>query len=120
MSHDQPPRRGEVRSRLLSVTGGVVVAALVGGLLLWHGQIGEMLGLAADKKPVVSTLSAPPIAEPPATTLVTPTPTRDPSTPPATPKTPRTKKTAKPPKQAKLSGEESIDGLSPKLKARLK
>lgn len=124
MTNDQPPRRtGVVRTRLLSVTGGVVVGAVVGGLLLWHGQVGEMLGLAADKEPVVSTVSAPAIAAPPVTTLVTPTPsdrpTRSPSTPPSTPKTPQTKKTTKPPKKSKPSGEESIDGLSPKLKARL-
>ena len=104
---------------MLSVTGGVVVGAVVGGLLLWHGQVGELLGLAADKQPVVSTVSAPAVAAPPATTLLTPAPTpisrptHRPSTPPSTPKTPRPKKTVKP------SREESIDGLSPKLKARL-
>jgi D-alanyl-D-alanine carboxypeptidase len=124
MTNALPPRRtGAVRTRLLSVTVGVVVGAVVGGLLLWHGQVGEMLGLAADKEPVVSTVSAPAIAAPPVTTLVTPTPsdppTRSPSTPPSTPKTPQTKKTTKPPKKSKPSGEESIDGLSPKLKARL-
>ena len=125
MTDHLPPRRaGVVRTRLLSVTGVVVAAAVVGGLLLWHGQVGEMLGLAADKEPVVSTVSAPALAAPPATTSATRTPsappTRKPSTPP---KTPRSTGTPKPPKKTakpKPSSEESIDGLSPKLKARLR
>ena len=43
-----PPRRpGAVRTRLLSVTGVVVVGLVGGSLLLWHAQLGDTLGLAA-------------------------------------------------------------------------
>ena len=119
MRNDLPPRRtGAVRTRLLSVTGVVFVGAVIGSLLLWHAQLGEMFGLAADKEPVVSSVSAPAVGAPLAeTTLATPTPTRSPSNPSRTPTT------TKPPKKKTVkttpSREESIDGLSPKLKARL-
>ncbi|MFD3405422.1 M15 family metallopeptidase [Kribbella sp. NPDC058693] len=123
MRNDLPPRRpGGVRTRLLSVIGVVGVGAVVGSLLLWHAQVGDFLGLAADKEPVVSTVSAPAVGAPPATpsTAATETPTRRPTYPPSTPtKTPSTtptkKSTTKP-----VVREESISGLSPKLKARLK
>jgi zinc D-Ala-D-Ala carboxypeptidase len=124
MRNDLPPRRtGAVRTRLLSVIGVGAVVAVVGSLLVWHAQVGDFLGLAADKEPVVSTVSAPAVGAPPATTpstLATETPTRRPTDPPSTPtKTPSTtptkKSTTKP-----VVREESISGLSPKLKARLK
>jgi D-alanyl-D-alanine carboxypeptidase len=126
MSNDLPPRRpGAVRTRLLSVIGVVGVGAVAGALLLWHAQVGDFLGLAADKEPVVSTVSAPAVGAPPATTPAasTPTPTRRPTYPPSTPpKTPSTtptkQKTTEP--TTSVVREESINGLSPKLKARLK
>ena len=127
MSDDLPPRRdGAARTRLLSVIGVVGVGAVVGSLLLWHGQVTDVLGLGADKTPVVSTVGAPAIGDPP-TTLVTPTPSRrttktpaTPTTPPRTATTPTKKPTQKPTKKpAKISREESIDGLSPTLKKRL-
>jgi hypothetical protein len=129
MTGDLPPRRrGAVRTRLLSVIGVVgvgVVGLVAGSLVLWHAQVGDFLGLAADKEPVVSTVSAPAVAGPPATTPAasTPTPTRRPTYPPPTPsKTPSTTPTKKKTTEPTTSGvrEESINGLSPKLKARLK
>lgn len=122
MTNDLPPRRAAaVRTRLLSVTG-VVVVGVVGSLLLWHAQLGEMFGLAADKEPVVSSVSAPAVGVPPAgTTLATITPSRRPTRSPSTPST--TPSATKPPqktvKTPKPSREESIYGLSPKLRARL-
>jgi hypothetical protein len=129
MTGDLPPRRsGAVRTRWLSVIGVVGVGAVVGSLLLWHVQVGDFLGLAADKEPVVSTVSAPAIGAPPATNPATstPTPTRRPTYPPSTPpKTPSTTLTAlttpaKKSTEEPVVSEESINGLSPKLKARLK
>ncbi len=116
MRNNLPPRRtGSVRTRLLSVTGVAVVGLAVGSLVLWHGQMRELFGLAADKEPVVSSVDAPAVAQPPATTLAvkTPTPTPTLSRRPPTPKPP--KPTTKP-----SYGETSLSGLSPKLKARLK
>lgn len=119
MTNDLPPRQtGPVRTRLLSVTG-VVVVGLVGSLLLWHAQLGEMFGLAADKEPVVSSVSAPAIAAPPATTKATTTPSHTPTHKPR----PKPTRTTTPPKKTvatKPTGEESIDGLSSKLRTRLK
>lgn len=124
MRNDLPPRRsGAVRTRLLSVIGVVGVGAVAGSLLLWHAQVGDFLGLAADKEPVVSTVSAPAVGAPPATTPATstPTPTRRPTYPPSTPtKTPSSTPTKKSTTEAVVVREESINGLSPKLKARLK
>lgn len=124
MRNDLPPRRsGAVRTRLLSVIGVVGVGAVAGSLMLWHAQVGDFLGLAADKEPVVSTVSAPAVGAPPATTPATstPTPTRRPTDPPATPtKTPSSTPTKKSTTEAVVVREESINGLSPKLKARLK
>ncbi|MFI5696721.1 M15 family metallopeptidase [Kribbella sp. NPDC051586] len=125
MRNDLPPRRpGAVRTRLLSVIGVVGVGAVAGSLLLWHAQVGDFLGLAADKEPVVSTVSAPAVGAPPASTpsTTTPTPTRRPSTPAKTPtRTTSTTPTKKPAKESTpVVAEESINGLSPKLKARLK
>jgi hypothetical protein len=123
MSHDLRPRRNSAaRTRLLSVIGVVAVGAVAGSLLLWHGQVTDVLGLGADKTPVVSTVGAPAIGAPPATTSITPTPSRRTTPTPIVPTTPApTKKpTQKPTKKpTKTSREESIDGLSPTLKKRL-
>ncbi|MGW6198214.1 M15 family metallopeptidase [Kribbella sp. NPDC055110] len=125
MSHELPPRPSNTgRTRLLSVIGVVGVGSVVGALLLWHAQVGEVLGLGADKEPVVSTVGAPAIGAPPTTLRVTPTPsrrtTKTPSTPPATTTTPSKKPTQKETQQpVPVSREESIEGLSPKLKSRL-
>lgn len=124
MSNDLPSRPSTAgRTRLLSVIGVVGVGGVIGALLLWHAQVGEVLGLGADKEPVVSTVGAPAVGAPPTTTkLVTPTPSRrttsrpTPTGPPKTATTPSKKPTKKP---TPVSREESIDGLSPKLKARL-
>jgi zinc D-Ala-D-Ala carboxypeptidase len=121
MRNEQPPRRtGSVRMRLLSVTGVGVVVLAVGSVVLWHGQMGELFGLAADKEPVVSSANAPAVSAPPATTLATtaPTPTRTPRTTPKPTKKPTKSPTTDPTKRA--YGEESINGLSPTLKSRLK
>lgn len=116
MTNEQPPRRtGPVRMRLLSVTGAVLAVLAVGSLVLWHGQMGELFGLAADKEPVI--MNAPAVSGPP-TTLATSTPTPTPTrTAPKPTKTP-TKKPTKPPTKPSY-GESSINGLSPKLKSRL-
>ncbi|MGZ0148926.1 M15 family metallopeptidase [Kribbella sp. WER1] len=120
MTEDHPPDRPKGR-RLLSVIGGVGVVAVVGSLLVWHQQVGDALGLGADKVPVVSTESAPAYSVP-ATTAVptsTPTPRRTTKTPPTT--TPADKPTKKPTKKpTQVPREEDIDALSPKLEARLK
>ncbi|WP_350279041.1 M15 family metallopeptidase [Kribbella sp. HUAS MG21] len=126
MTNDLPPRPNRaVRTRLLSVIGVVGVGAVLGSLTLWHQQVGDVLGLGADKEPVVSTVSAPAIGAPPATVLVTPTPSRRTTkTPPKTATVPTKQPTKKPTRKAtekptQVSREESIDGLSPTLKKRL-
>ncbi|MFD7161075.1 M15 family metallopeptidase [Kribbella sp. NPDC059898] len=115
-----PDRRRTGRTRLLSVTGVVVVGAVAGSLLLWHQQVGDALGLGADKRPVVSTNSAPAYSAPPATTAPTRTPTarRTTTNTPTRTTTSPTKKATKKPTQ--VPREEDIDALSPKLEARLK
>jgi zinc D-Ala-D-Ala carboxypeptidase len=116
MTNDLPPRRtGTVRTRLLSVTGVAVVGLAVGSLVLWHGQMGELLGLAADKEPIVSSVDAPAVAQPPATTLAVKTPTPTPTRTSPTPAKKTPKSSTKP-----SYGEESLNGLSPKLRSRLK
>jgi D-alanyl-D-alanine carboxypeptidase len=122
MTNDLPPRsEGAVRTRLLSVIGVVAVGAVVGSLLLWHAQVGELLGLAADKEPVVSTVNAPPVGAPPTELATTPSyrPTHAPTKPPRTPSATPTKKPTKTRETAPASREESIDALSPKLRSRL-
>jgi len=116
-SHQSPRRTGSVRTRLLSVTGVGIAVLAVGSLVLWNGQVGEFFGLAADKEPVISNQNAPAVSGPPPVPA-TPKPTRRPSTKP--PKTPKPTKT--PTKEATQPsyGEESINGLSPTLKSRLK
>ncbi|WP_427885983.1 M15 family metallopeptidase [Kribbella sp. GL6] len=120
MTDDQLPDRSRTaRTRLLSVTGVVMVGAVTGSLLLWHQQVGDALGLGADKRPVVSTNSAPAYSAPPATTAPTRTPTaRRTTTTPSRTTTSPTKKATKKPTQ--VPREEDIDALSPKLEARLK
>jgi LAS superfamily LD-carboxypeptidase LdcB len=116
MSDDLPPRRNSVvPTRLLSVIGVVGVGLVVGSLLIWHAHLGDMFGLSADKEPVVSSVSAPAIGAPPkpATTMATIAPSRPSTNPTTTPK-------PKPTKSSTSVSEESIDGLSPKLKSRLK
>ena len=123
MSEDHLPPRRKTSARLLSVIGVVGVGAVAGSLLLWHQQVGDALGLGADKRPVVSTVSAPAVGAPPAT-VVTPTPrrtTKRPTTPPKTTSTPTRKTTQKPTqKPTQTSREENIDALSPTLRTRLK
>jgi zinc D-Ala-D-Ala carboxypeptidase len=117
MTNDQPPRRTRpVRTQLLSVTGVGVVVLAVGSLVLWHGQVGELFGLSADKEPVISNQNAPAVSGPPPATLPSPPPkpTRRPSKSPKPTKTP-TKEETQP-----SYGEESINGLSPTLRSRLK
>jgi D-alanyl-D-alanine carboxypeptidase len=118
MRNDQLPRRtGSVRTRWLSVTGLGVVVLAVGSLVLWHGQVGELFGLAADKEPVISSVNAPPISEPPPTTAApTPAPTKAPTKKPARKSTKEPTNTADKPSY----DEESLNGLSPTLKSRLK
>lgn len=133
MSEDHLPRRsGAARTRLLSVIGVVGVGAVAGSLLLWHQQVGDALGLGADKVPVVSTVGAPALSEPPATVVPTPTASRRTTNTPSTTapaKKPTKKPTHQPTEQStgqptgqsvQLPREENIDALSPKLRARLK
>jgi zinc D-Ala-D-Ala carboxypeptidase len=119
-NNNQPPRHtGSVRKRLLSVTGVGLAVLAVGSLVLWHGQVGELFGLSADEEPVVSSQNAPAVSGPP-TALPTPTrkPTRRPS-PPAS-KSPKPTKTSTKEATEPSYDEESINGLSPTLKSRLK
>jgi len=122
MSDDDLPRRsGAARTRLLSVIGVVGVGAVAGSLLLWHQQVGDALGLGADKVPVVSTVGAPALSEPPATVVPTPTASRRTTKTPT--KTTSTRKPSKSPTEeptALVPREENIDALSPKLRSRLK
>ncbi|MFC9687858.1 D-alanyl-D-alanine carboxypeptidase family protein [Kribbella sp. NPDC056951] len=137
----QRPRR-TLRSRLLSVTGAAVLVTVVGSVLIWHTQLGEFLSPEADKEPVVSGLNAPGVgAPPPPTKLATGSPanqpTRGPSSAPTKapkseptkpgstkPTTPAPTKPAptKSPKSTPTAeyGEQNINALSPKLRARLK
>lgn len=126
MSEDHLPRRsGAARTRLLSVIGVVGVGAVAGSLLLWHQQVGDALGLGPDKVPVVSTVGAPALSEPPATVVPTPTASRRTTKTPT--KTTPTKKPTQQPTQkptekptTQVPREENIDALSPKLRTRLK
>lgn len=122
MTNDLPPRRPfSVRARLLSVTGVVVVASL----LIWHGQVIDLLSFDsdADKQPVVaggpngSPPPAPPTRKPVKKTAApVETPTL-PSKPKKTPSPEATKSTEE--KKTRYS-EESIEGLSPTLRGRLR
>jgi LAS superfamily LD-carboxypeptidase LdcB len=99
------------------------VGAVVGSLLLWHEQVGDVLGLGADKRPVVSTVSAPAYSEPPATVVPKPTstPTRTRRTTKTPSRTATTTPTNKPTEEpTQTSREENIDALSTKLQTRLK
>jgi hypothetical protein len=114
---DTPPgRTGSVRKkRWLSVTSAGMVALALGSLVLWHGQVGELFGLAGDEEPVVSSVNAPAVSGPPPATAAPRKPARTPAT------TPTRKPSRKPTKSAEKPSydEESIDGLSPTLKSRL-
>jgi hypothetical protein len=123
MTNHLPPRRTfSVRARLLSVTGLAVVASV----LIWHNQVTDLLAFdsGADKQPVVAggPGGSPPPQAPLKSTAVRKTPS---ATPTVSPK-PKPKKT--PTKTSKTTGaddksqysEESIEGLSPKLRTRLK
>ncbi len=121
MTEQLPQRqRRPMRSRLLSVTGAAVLVTVVGSLLIWHTQLGEFLSPEADKEPVVSGQNAPSFAEP--TTLATRTPAARPTPKPKPTVSPKPKPTPTKPAPRKTSeyGEQSINGLSPKLRARLK
>jgi hypothetical protein len=108
MSDDLRPRRKSAApTRLLSVIGVVGVGLVVGSVLIWHAQLADVFGLAADKEPVVSSVNAPAFGSPP------PKVTTEATTKPSP------KNTTNAPGSQGVS-EESIDGLSPKLKSRLK
>ncbi|TDC26707.1 M15 family metallopeptidase [Kribbella albertanoniae] len=125
---EQLPQRPSrpMRSRLLSVTGVAVLVTVVGSVLIWHTQLGDFFAPTADKEPVVSGLNAPGVSGPPPTTLATRTPQSTPTKPKPTPTKSSKPKPTKPkptkpaPKKTAEYGELSIDGLSPKLRARLK
>ncbi|WP_112247918.1 M15 family metallopeptidase [Kribbella monticola] len=125
MTHELPPRRtNRARTRLLSVTGLVVVALAVGSLLVWHAQLSELLDLdsAADKHPVVAgsgaTGNKPPVTETSATLPPDGEPTKAPTTPS------KSNPTADPTKSVQTTGpvyaEESDLGLTPKMRSRLR
>ncbi|WP_020387812.1 M15 family metallopeptidase [Kribbella catacumbae] len=115
-NHLRPRRTFSVPARLLSVTG----LALVASLLIWHSQVADLLSFdsAADKQPVVA--GGPSGSPPPAVRKSTPVKQTTPS------ETPKPKKTpTKAPKSTRAGddtkySEESIDGLSPTLRSRLK
>jgi hypothetical protein len=118
MTNDLPPSRTiSVRIRLLSVTGLAVVASL----LIWHDQLGGVLHRASrpDEQPVVSGSgipggTAPPVSiSPDQTHPASPSPSK--ATSVKTPK-PSTTTTA----QLASYDESSADGLTSKLRARLK
>jgi zinc D-Ala-D-Ala carboxypeptidase len=123
MTNDLPPRRTfGVRTWLLSVTGLAVVASV----LIWHNQVADLLDFdsAADKQPVVAggpggSPPAPPAPSTPVRKTTVPT-TMPPTAPPKTKKTPSPSatKSTRVDETTKYS-EESIEGLSPKLRARL-
>ncbi|WP_328333440.1 M15 family metallopeptidase [Kribbella sp. NBC_00382] len=123
MTNDLPPRRPfSVRARLLSVTGVVVVASL----LIWHAQVIDLLSFDsdADKQPVVaggpngSPPPAPPTRKPVRKTAApVETPTSE-SKPKKTP-SPEATKSSRNEEKTQYS-EESIEGLGPVLRGRLR
>jgi D-alanyl-D-alanine carboxypeptidase len=129
MTNELPPRRtSSARTRLLSVTGVAVAVLAVGSLLTWHSQLAELLDVnsAADKQPVVAGSGAagstPPVVKTSATLAPTKSPSHEPTrTPTKPPKATPTKPTTKPTKTAgRAYDEESILGLTPKLRSRLR
>jgi hypothetical protein len=121
MTNDLPPRRPfSVRTRLLSVTGVVVVASL----LIWHAQVIDLLSFDsdADKQPVVASgpngSPPPPPARKPVRKTAAPveTPPSE-SKPKKTPSPEATKSTEE--KKPQYS-EESIAALAPVLRGRLR
>ncbi|GAA1588861.1 hypothetical protein GCM10009789_48140 [Kribbella sancticallisti] len=119
MSNHLPPRRPfRVRTWLLSVTGLV----LVGSLMIWHTQVIELLDLdsSGDKQPVVAGAPNGEAPQPVKSQLTTPPPTPRPK-PKKTPSPTPTKKSTN--SRASETGgysEEDINGLSSKLRTRLK
>ena len=126
MTNELPPRRTtSARTRLLSVTGVVVAVLAVGSLLAWHSQLAELLDVnsAADKQPVVAGSGAagntPPVIKTSVTLPPTKAPTNEPTKAPT--KSPKAKPTSEPTKTAGPAyDEESILGLTPKLRSRLR
>lgn len=118
MSNHLPPRRTvPVRAWLLSVTGLVVVASLV----MWHAQLVDLIGFdtSADKQPVIASGpggSPPPVVE---VSKSTPPPGKPGKTPTRSPKPTKTP-TKTPTRSSSGYSEEDIDGLSPKLRTRLR
>jgi hypothetical protein len=110
MTNDLPPSRTiSVRIRLLSVTGLAVVASL----LIWHSELGGVLHRVsrAGDQPVVSDSGIPSGTAAP----VSPSPSPSKTTSVKTPK-PSTTPTA----QLASYDESSADGLTSKLRERLK
>ncbi|GAA0941906.1 hypothetical protein GCM10009554_33900 [Kribbella koreensis] len=125
MTNDLPPRRPfSVRARLLSVTGVVVVASL----LIWHAQVIDLLSFdsSGDKQPVVASGpngSPPPPARKPvrktSAPVETPSGESKPKKTPSPEATKSTKSTESTDDKKKYS-EESIEGLAPVLRGRLR
>ncbi|ADB29985.1 peptidase M15B and M15C DD-carboxypeptidase VanY/endolysin [Kribbella flavida DSM 17836] len=119
MTNDVPPRRTfSVRARWLSVTGVVVAASL----LVWHAQVADFLGLdtAGDKQPVVAGSGVPGGPTPPAADTPAAPPTRKASARPSPRATPTASPTRRSPKSSGPAyDEESVEGLSVKLRTRL-
>lgn len=118
MTNDLPPRRTVgVRTWLLSVTGLAVVASLV----IWHAQVIDLVNLDSDgdKQPVVA---GAPSGTPPTVvkTRQTAPPTKKPSPSPTKSPKPTKKPTGSRVSEQGTYAEEDINGLSPKLRTRLK
>jgi hypothetical protein len=116
-NHLPPSRTISVRIRLLSVTSLAVVASL----LIWHSQLGDLLDGAsgADGQPVVSGSSAPRGTAPPVSS--SPDQTRPTSTITSKATSVKTTKPSKTPTAQLMSYDESsADGLTSKLRQRLK
>lgn len=118
MTNDLPPSRTiSVRIRLLSVTGLAVVASL----LIWHSQLGSVLHSVsgADEQPVVSGSGVPRGTAPPVS--ISPDQTRPVSTSTSKATSVKSSKPSTTP-TARLASydESSADGLTSKLRQRLK
>ena len=121
MSNHLPPRRTvPVRAWLLSVTGLLVAASLV----MWHAQVIDLLdsGASADKRPVVA--GGPggslPVGDLGKSPLPPVTPSKTPTQAPKPKKTPTIPARTPNRSSSGTYGEQDIDGLSPRLRTRLK
>jgi D-alanyl-D-alanine carboxypeptidase len=120
MMNDVPPSGTiSVRIRLLSVTGLAVVASL----LIWHSQLSGLLDRpsGADEQPVVSGSGVPRGTAPPVS--ISPDQTRPASTSTSTSKATSvqtTKPSTTPTAQLASYDESSAEGLTSKLRQRLK